>query len=83
MDVAELAMMLNTIQLQPVDPKEFQQASLIAKEFMNKLDQEQQMFFYGLFKQATVGENTTEKPDQGNIVEYYKWYSFLSSEIFS
>lgn len=41
MDVTELAMMLNTIQLDPADPKEFQQAALTAKMFMNQIDQEQ------------------------------------------
>jgi acyl-CoA-binding protein len=73
MDVTELAMMLNTLEIQPVNPKEFQEAAGIAKEFMNKLDQEQQMFFYGLFKQASVGDTNIEKPDKANVVEYYKW----------
>ena len=73
MDVTELAMMLNTIQLDPVNPQEFQQAGLIAKSMMNQLDQEQQMFLYGLFKQSTVGNVSGEKPDEGNIVEFYKW----------
>jgi acyl-CoA-binding protein len=73
MDVAELAMMLNTMQLGAVDPKEFQQAAGIAKELMNHLDQEQQLYFYGLFKQSTAGDNNTEKPSKADMVNFYKW----------
>mmetsp|Transcript_29321 Transcript_29321/g.31994 ORF Transcript_29321/g.31994 Transcript_29321/m.31994 type:complete len:255 (-) Transcript_29321:118-882(-) len=73
MDVTELAMMLNTIQLEPVSPQEFMQAAGTAKALMNNLDQEQQMFLYGLFKQSSVGDNTSEKPNEGNLVEFYKW----------
>ncbi len=73
MDVTELAMLLNTLQLTPPSPEEFMKAAGLAKTLMGKLDDEQQMFLYGLFKQSSSGDNNQEKPKDKASIDYYKW----------
>lgn len=78
MDIAEIAMVLNTIQAEVITPQLFQETALKAGKFIKQLNQEQQMMLYGLFKQASVGENTSPEPGQENLVDYYKWQAWTS-----
>lgn len=73
MDVEELAMMLHTLQLDPITPAEFKAAAQKAGMAMSSLDQEQQLFLYGLFKQASAGNAPEEGPQDKATPEYYKW----------
>ena len=54
MDVTELAMLLDSMDVAPVDIKTFMAAAEKAKRF--KLDDEQKLQLYGLFKQSSVGK---------------------------
>ena len=49
MDVAELGMLLETMNVNPVSPQEFMQAAEVSKKL--RLDDEQRLQLYGLFKQ--------------------------------
>lgn len=81
MDVGELAMLLNTMQIEPVSLEQFQRTAATANAMMGKLDQEQQLFLYGLYKQSTNGDNSAPKPESKLTPEYYKWY--LSIDLLS
>ena len=52
MDVTELAMLLDTMDIAPVDARTFMAAAEKVKKF--KLDDEQKLQLYGLFKQSSV-----------------------------
>jgi len=73
MDVGELAMLLTTMQIEPVSIEKFQETAAIAQSMMGKLDQEQQLFLYGLFKQSINGDNNSPKPESKLSPDYYKW----------
>mmetsp|Transcript_8807 Transcript_8807/g.10194 ORF Transcript_8807/g.10194 Transcript_8807/m.10194 type:complete len:356 (+) Transcript_8807:99-1166(+) len=50
----------------------FHKASEIAKTFIDKLSQDDQLMIYGLYKQATMG-NATNPPSRLNVVAYAKY----------
>jgi acyl-CoA-binding protein len=72
MDIAELSMLLESMDPREVPEEELMEAAGKVKS-MKGLPQEQQLMLYGLFKQYTVGDNTTPKPDEADIVNKYKW----------
>jgi len=54
--------------------KQYQQAVEYAKSGPAlKLSNEQKLQMYGLFKQATIGENTTKAPSKLAFIERSKW----------
>ncbi|KAL6074668.1 Enoyl-CoA delta isomerase 2, mitochondrial [Balamuthia mandrillaris] len=40
---------------------------------MPEISNEQKLKFYGLFKQATEGPNTTKAPSRLDVIKRYKW----------
>lgn len=40
------------------------------------LDNKKKLTFYALFKQATVGKNTTPQPSKLSVTAYYKWLAW-------
>jgi hypothetical protein len=74
MDIAELSMLLESMDPREVPEEELMEAAGKVKS-MKGLPQEQQLMLYGLFKQYTVGDNTSPKPDEADIVNKYKWYA--------
>lgn len=55
-----------------VDDK-FKAAQRQLEERKPKLNNNQKLEFYGVFKQATVGKNTTPQPKKSDLKAYYKW----------
>lgn len=51
----------------------FEKAADYAKNNMGSFETDQILQLYGLFKQATVGKNTTSKPNFWNMVAKQKW----------
>lgn len=74
MDVAELSMLLETIQCDDVSPEDFQKA-VISSNRLKDLDSDQKLILYGLFKQSTVGDVNIPKPELGEIATAAKWYN--------
>ena len=72
MDIAELSMMLESMEPREVSEEEFMEAVVRVKNTKG-LQQEQQMMLYGLFKQYTTGDIDIEKPSEADIVAKYKW----------
>lgn len=72
MDLSELAMMLETININEVTDDEFNEAAtkLTSYKFLSN---EQKLQFYGLYKQATVGNVNTPQPWSINMVAKAKW----------
>lgn len=52
MDVSELAMLLESIEAMPVSQQEFLEAAENVKKY--KLEDDQKLQLYGLYKQSTV-----------------------------
>lgn len=72
-------MMLHTINIEEVDPEEFQQAAFTAKLLMHGLQQDQKLCLYGLYKQASFGDINISKPLIPYTEDYYKWYVMIES----
>jgi diazepam-binding inhibitor (GABA receptor modulating acyl-CoA-binding protein) len=51
----------------------FNQAANDASKLINKVDDDILLQVYGLYKQATVGDNNTEKPSFFNFKASKKW----------
>lgn len=56
MDVEELAMLLQTMDFEPVSPEAFTKASQAVRSGLLNLEQDQQLMLYALFKQASEGK---------------------------
>ncbi|RYG69490.1 hypothetical protein EON64_02560 [archaeon] len=81
MDIEELAQLLHTMDNEPTSIQTFQQAASLLKSGEIKLETEQQLIFYGLFKQVTVGDapdmpSDSEKADVASMYKYQAWKSF-------
>jgi acyl-CoA-binding protein len=72
MDLAELAMMLESVNAKEVSIEEFEQAASLLSQ-MKGLSNDQKLQFYGLYKQATVGDVNTTQPWSINMVAKAKW----------
>ncbi len=72
MDLSDFAMILSTIQVNPTED-EFQQAVTEASGLMMKVDDEQKLCLYGLYKQSTDGD-APNSPLSDNLIEKHKWY---------
>ena len=72
MDITELSMILETLGPKEVTEQEMQEAIDIVKNAKN-LVQEQQLIFYGLYKQYTVGDVNIPKPGMFDLVGKKKW----------
>jgi acyl-CoA-binding protein len=72
MDIAELSIMLESMEPREVSEEEFMETVAKVKTMKN-LPQEQQLILYGLFKQVTTGDNNAPKPDEADLVNKYKW----------
>ena len=73
MDIEELAMMLETLEVSNVSEAEFEQAAKDSKA-LTKLEQDQQLILYSLYKQATIGDVNISKPWSIDVVGKAKWY---------
>jgi acyl-CoA-binding protein len=80
MDITELSMMLESMEPREVPEEEFMGAVTKAKG-LKGLQQDQQLTLYGLFKQYTVGDNTTVKPDEADLVNKFKWRVFSEQHL--
>lgn len=73
MDIAELSQLLETMDSLPPSQEEFDAAADLSKNTTVKLADEQKLQLYGLFKQSTIGNNTTSKPWAVEFVACAKW----------
>ncbi len=80
MDLSDLAMILSTIQVDPTED-EFQHAVTDASGLMMKVDDEQKLCLYGLYKQSTEG-NAPNAPLSDNLIEKHKWYTLIIKLVF-
>lgn len=53
--------------------QEFEQASVDVKQLTKKPSNEQLLKLYALYKQGSVGDNTTKKPGLTDLVGKAKW----------
>ncbi|KAH3903042.1 probable Acyl-CoA-binding protein 2 [Saccharomycodes ludwigii] len=51
----------------------FEEKATAVNNLPTKPNQEELLKLYGLYKQATVGDNTNEKPGLFNLKDRYKW----------
>ena len=45
-----------------------------AVESSSALSNKHSLIFYGLYKQATIGDCTKEKPSESSVADFMKWY---------
>ena len=72
-DLADLTMMLQVIGPKKISQEEFENAAKEASAFAN-LDNETRLTFYGLYKQATVGDVNVSSPWSIEFVAKAKWF---------
>jgi acyl-CoA-binding protein len=74
MDIAELSMFLDSLGVGKGEQSqsEFEEAANAVKEMKN-LDDAQKLQLYGLYKQSTVGDVTTERPSMLDFAGAAKW----------
>jgi hypothetical protein len=72
MDVAELAMMLESVNAKEVSNEVFEQAAAKLSQIKG-LPDAHKLQFYGLYKQATIGNVNTAEPWSINMVAKAKW----------
>lgn len=72
MDLAELAMMLESVNATEVSIEEFESTATKLSKIQG-LSNDQKLQFYGLYKQATVGDVNTPQPWSINMVAKAKW----------
>tara|TARA_B110000208_G_scaffold173052_1_gene216588 strand:- start:399 stop:677 length:279 start_codon:yes stop_codon:yes gene_type:complete len=53
--------------------KDFTQATEDIKKIIKKLDNEDILYLYGLYKQAILGKNTNPRPSIFNFIGRQKW----------
>ena len=76
MDIAELSMFLDSLGVGKGEQSqsEFEEAANTVKEMKN-LDDAQKLQLYGLYKQSTVGDVTTERPSMLDFAGAAKWFA--------
>jgi diazepam-binding inhibitor (GABA receptor modulating acyl-CoA-binding protein) len=62
------------------EPHFAEMAKYIKEKYLEKLDKDQKLKFYSLYKQATEGDNNTEKPGMFSIKEKYKWEAWSTQK---
>lgn len=74
MDIAELSMFLDSLGVGKGEQSqsEFEEAANAVKEMKN-LDDVQKLQLYGLYKQSTVGDVTTDRPSMLDFAGAAKW----------
>jgi hypothetical protein len=72
MDIAELAMMLESVDCAPPTNEDFQASAAKISQY-GWLPDDQKLQFYGLYKQCTVGDVNTKQPWAINMVAKAKW----------
>jgi diazepam-binding inhibitor (GABA receptor modulator, acyl-CoA-binding protein) len=73
MDLSELAMLLQTMDSQPVSMDRFKEASVRLKAGSIRLEQDQQLLMYALFKQVTEGDAPEAMPESADPTAPYKY----------
>lgn len=58
--------------------KDFTQATEDIKKIFKKLDNEDILYIYGLYKQANLGKNTTPRPSIFNFIGLQKWKAWTA-----
>mmetsp|Transcript_37002 Transcript_37002/g.68822 ORF Transcript_37002/g.68822 Transcript_37002/m.68822 type:complete len:132 (-) Transcript_37002:736-1131(-) len=81
MDIAELAMMLESVDCAPPTQEDFQ-ASAAKISSYSWLPDDQKLQFYGLYKQCTIGDVNTKQPWAINMVAKAKWDAWKTFEGF-
>lgn len=81
MDIAELAMMLESIDSGGATEEDFQ-ASASKISSYSWLPDDQKLQFYGLYKQCTIGDINTKQPWAINMVAKAKWDAWKNFEGF-
>eukprot|EP00602_Paraphysomonas_sp_CaronLab_P001350 CAMPEP_0185024336 /NCGR_PEP_ID=MMETSP1103-20130426/7365_1 /TAXON_ID=36769 /ORGANISM="Paraphysomonas bandaiensis, Strain Caron Lab Isolate" /LENGTH=278 /DNA_ID=CAMNT_0027557271 /DNA_START=45 /DNA_END=881 /DNA_ORIENTATION=+ len=81
MDLAELAMMLESINATEVSDSEFEQAASRVSSY-SWLPDDQKLQFYALYKQSTIGDVNTKQPWSINMVAKAKWDAWKAYEGF-
>jgi diazepam-binding inhibitor (GABA receptor modulating acyl-CoA-binding protein) len=79
MDIADLAMLLESMDNGSISVDEFDSACDKVKELTN-LDEDQRLQLYGLFKQSTVGNVNTSRPIMLDMVGIAKWDAWKQFE---
>lgn len=72
MDLSELAMLLESININEVTKEEFENAANKLSTY-SWLSNDQKLQFYGLYKQSTIGDINTPQPWSINMVSKAKW----------
>jgi acyl-CoA-binding protein len=74
MDIAELSMFLDSLGVGKGEQSqsEFEEAANAVKEMKN-LDDVQKLQLYGLYKQSTIGDVTTDRPSMLDFAGAAKW----------
>lgn len=74
MDIAELSMFLDSLGVGKGEQSqsEFEEAASAVKEMKN-LDDVQKLQLYGLYKQSTVGDVTSDRPSMLDFAGAAKW----------
>lgn len=52
---------------------QFEEKARAVNDLTQKPTQDELLLLYGLYKQATQGDNTKERPGMFNLKEKYKW----------
>lgn len=72
MDLEELAMMLDSMDGDSVNEKEFNETAEKVKNC--NFEDDQKLVLYGLYKQGTMGNINIDKPYMFDYVGTAKWY---------
>ncbi|KAF5272142.1 hypothetical protein FQA39_LY01224 [Lamprigera yunnana] len=60
--------------------EQFQKAAVDAKNLKSQPSNEELLDTYALYQQATAGDNNTDRPDESNIRETYKWNAWTGKK---
>ena len=76
MDIAELSMFLDSLGVGKGEqsPLEFEEAANAVKD-MKHLDDAQKLQLYGLYKQSTVGDVSSNRPSMLDFAGAAKWWA--------
>lgn len=72
MDIAELGMLLDTMQPGAPSQEEFERAAELARQ-QKGLDNDQKLQLYGLYKQSTIGNVNCARPWSIDFTGAAKW----------
>jgi diazepam-binding inhibitor (GABA receptor modulator, acyl-CoA-binding protein) len=62
---------------------QFKKVQQLLAEAKPKLNTTQKLLFYGYYKQATIGKNTTPQPKRSDLSGTYKWNAWKKVESLS